>query len=693
MKFSCARVVFFAVISSVIFIIPPKLLASKEQDSHDREVSLASVQGDVRISTGKNRRPDLNQGWEQALAGESIQQGYALATGDGRAEIEFENGSTVYLAEDSLLLFRELSAPGDRIVSRMSLATGTATFALQSGNKEFFFIDTPTNHLALSPLETLFSRIDVYLDATAVSPQGEKVEDVSLSGDPAFQLKKGRTLVLLGGRFAKVVSSEGDNAEPVFPGSRQISSINPWELVLRSLPDFQLPSMAPLLNQMGQMRPSLANRQSSSLAEWDSWVSGRQTHRNKVTAVALKASGLSSPIPGLADLYEHGTFFGCDPYGTCWEPAEPGEAQDLASPSAAPDPQSTAPLQTQSSGTFQPQTVQWQEWQQRWCSTPVLKTVTRIAATPEELQKLLRKKEAAQKASHSPGSFAMSCENGYWIPYRHHYARVLTPRLPLHCVGARCKPIHAPRPVWVRVGDRVGFVLAHPKDVKGKPPINLKEGIVIPPSRPGERIERVALEPAQKVTVLDKTPHEFRSESFNQAPHVPAPEIRAHLLQETVREGSVSLSAHAAPPITYDYKSHHFLMPASPGETKSASKEVSVGGIDSHGRVGSFADGHSSAYAQSFARSEAAASYHGGSDSSSGHGGYGSGYSGGGHGSSSGSYSGGSHSSGSGSYSGGSSHSSGGGGGWSSGASSGSSGGGSSSSSSSSSGGGSRGKP
>src|SRR5215510_11456650 len=36
----------------------------------------------------------------------------------------------------------------------------------------------------------------------------------------------------------------------------------------------------------------------------DAWVSRRQTHRNAVTAAALKASGLSSPISGLADLYE-----------------------------------------------------------------------------------------------------------------------------------------------------------------------------------------------------------------------------------------------------------------------------------------------------------------------------------------------------------------------------------------------------
>jgi hypothetical protein len=228
--------------------------------------------------------------------------------------------------------------------------------------------------------------------------------------------------------------------------------------------------------------------------------------------------------------------------------------------------------------------------------------------------------------------------------------------------------VHAPRPVWVRVGNRIGLVPPHPNDVKGKPPINLKEGILIPPSKPGERIERVALAPSQKVTVLDKAPREVPS-AVNQALHVSAPEIHAHLLQEAFPTRSPSLSARAAPQITYDYESHHFLTPAS-AAAGGKSKGVAVGGIDSHGKIASFADGRSGNYAQSFARSEAVTSYRGANGSTYSGGAHNSGYS-------SGSSSSGSHSSGSGSYGGGSSHS----------------GSSSSASSSSSSGGGSHGRP
>lgn len=691
MKRFFTLVVLFVLISSLAFINPPKLLASKDKDDDAREVYLAYVQGDVRISAGKDHRPDLNQPWEQALSGDRISQGYALATGNGRAEIEFEDGSTVYLAENSLLLFRELRAPGNRIVSSMSLPTGTATFALQPALKESFFIETPTDRLEISPPETSFVRIDAYLDSTAITPQGEEGEPLVWPDGSRVQLRRGKAVFLRGGVI--IEPSDHSVGVPNPPTEAEPLGMGP---LLQSMPDFQLPSMAPFLNQKSARRSIPENARSSSLAEWDAWVAPRQAYKDAVTAAALKASGLSSPIPHLADFYEHGTFFSCEPYGTCWEAAEPGEARESVPQSAGPGPQSPDPMQAQSSGTFQPQTVQWEELVQGWCSPPTLRTVTRVAHTPEELQKLERRKAAAQKARYSQRAYPISCENGYWIPYRHrrHFARVITPQLPHHCVGAKCKPIHAPRPVWVRVGNKVGFVPAHPKDVKGKPPVNLKEGIFVPPSKPGERTERVAVEPWQKVTVFDKTPREFRGELLGQGLRVPAPEIHGHLMQEVALKSSFSLSAHEAPAITYDYKSHHFLMPASAvAGTKSGSREVPVGGIDSHGRIGSFADGHSRVYAESFARSETAASYRGGSYSAGGRGSYGSGYSNGGHsGYSSGSYSSGSHSSGSGSSGGGSSHSSS-GGGWSSGSSSGSSGGGSSSAGSGSSGGGSRGRP
>lgn len=634
MKFFSSRISLLALLPILLLSIAPQALGSKGREN--RQVAIASVEGDVRISNGKDYHADLNTPWQEALGGELVVEGTALATGNGRAEVAFENGSTVYLAENSLLLFKELSAPGDRIVSRVALATGTATFSLEPAAKESFAIDTPTVQLELSETEKFFARLDAYLDATAITAEGQKGQRVARRDGRDLQLRQGKTVFFRNGAIIPPPArSTQDEAQGM-------------AAFLLTMPDFQLPALGYLYNRTNEMHPGPENEQTQAASEWDGWVSTRLEQRNTVTAAALRASRLSSPIPGLVDLYEQGRFIDCEPYGTCWEPTEPEAVEENPQPSGALNAQS--PSGAQSNPTFQPQTVQWRQFLGGWCNPLQSVTVTRVAHSAEELEKLLAMKNAIEHTPTRFNRYSVVCDNGYWIRSRRHYVRVLTRQQPPPgCARSKCI-VRAPRPVWVRVGNRVGFVPPHPNDVKGKPPINLKEGMLIPPSKPGERIERVALGPWQKVTVFDKAPREVPSEPGNPALHVSAPEIHAHLLQEAFPTRSLSLSARAVPQIIYDYKSHQFLTPASAAGGKS--KEVPVGGIDSHGKIGSFADGHSGAYTHSFAHSEAVASYRGA---------YGSTYSGGGHnsGNSSGSYSSGSQRSGSGSYGGGSSHSSG----------------------------------
>jgi hypothetical protein len=189
---------------------------------------------------------------------------------------------------------------------------------------------------------------------------------------------------------------------------------------------------------------------------------------------------------------------------------------------------------------------------------------------------------------------------------------MVLPRTSPPCSGAGCKPIHPvhpPRPVFVRVGNRVGFVPSHPDDVKGKPPINLKNGIILVPTKPGEAPQRMAWEPAQKLSYLDKSPRETQREFMTRSIPVAAPQIRAHLADETSHAFSLSAANHPVPPITYDYKSQKFMMPAG---TAAKAERVPVGGISSNGRVETFATNQSGRYAESFGHSSAGASYGGG---------------------------------------------------------------------------------
>ena len=60
-------------------------------------VRLSLVQGDVRISRGKDAEHATGAVWEKAAANLPLEDGFNLVTGQGRAEIELEDASTVYL--------------------------------------------------------------------------------------------------------------------------------------------------------------------------------------------------------------------------------------------------------------------------------------------------------------------------------------------------------------------------------------------------------------------------------------------------------------------------------------------------------------------------------------------------------------------------------------------------------------------
>lgn len=73
-------------------------------DSHVRMVRLSSVEGDVVIDR------NIGQGYEKAFLNLPITEGVKLQTKkDGRAEVEFEDGSTVRITPDTVISFPQLS--------------------------------------------------------------------------------------------------------------------------------------------------------------------------------------------------------------------------------------------------------------------------------------------------------------------------------------------------------------------------------------------------------------------------------------------------------------------------------------------------------------------------------------------------------------------------------------------------------
>ena len=75
-------------------------------------VRLSLVQGDVRVAVGKQKgQPEMSP-WVQAAANMPLESGFSVVTGKGRAEIEFEDASTMYLGENSALTFDDADDEG-----------------------------------------------------------------------------------------------------------------------------------------------------------------------------------------------------------------------------------------------------------------------------------------------------------------------------------------------------------------------------------------------------------------------------------------------------------------------------------------------------------------------------------------------------------------------------------------------------
>src|SRR5580658_6063423 len=225
MKPNGLRLFSFLVGFVLLASLAPQATAARAAGGSDvRDVRLSRVEGDVRLSPGNAKHIKLNEQWEEAQSGEPIEQGFAVATGNGTAEIEFENGSTVYLAENSLLFFNELSSQNDRLNTQLSLPTGAAAFALQTSAGEIFSVETPTDHIRFAESHNYFLRLDAYLDATRLMPLGGNVASLARLSRLPLVVGYGSTIFLQGGR----ILSKPQASRPVT--SQELDSANSAEM-------------------------------------------------------------------------------------------------------------------------------------------------------------------------------------------------------------------------------------------------------------------------------------------------------------------------------------------------------------------------------------------------------------------------------------------------------------------------------
>jgi hypothetical protein len=126
-------------------------------DSQARVVRLSDVQGDVQIDR------NAGQGFEKAFLNLPITQGVKLQVGkDGRAEVEFEDGSTLRVTPDTVIDFPQLSLRDSGTkVSAMHLQEGTAyvnfagakdhEFTVAFGHEKFSLAHSAHLRVTMSP--------------------------------------------------------------------------------------------------------------------------------------------------------------------------------------------------------------------------------------------------------------------------------------------------------------------------------------------------------------------------------------------------------------------------------------------------------------------------------------------------------------------------------------------------------------
>jgi hypothetical protein len=176
----------------ILAVLSCGLAVSSFADSQARIVRLSQVDGDVQIDR------NLGQGYEKAFINLPVTQGAKLRTGQGaRAEIEFDDGSTLRLTPGSVLEFPELTRhdSGAR-ASSVELQQGTAYLNFKGDKGEEFSLGFERERLTLRKPAHL--RVELKDTSATLAIFSGAVEVNGASGKVAVEKKHSATFDLAG---------------------------------------------------------------------------------------------------------------------------------------------------------------------------------------------------------------------------------------------------------------------------------------------------------------------------------------------------------------------------------------------------------------------------------------------------------------------------------------------------------------
>jgi hypothetical protein len=249
---------------SLLFAVSAGTQPAAADSSHARVIRLSLVQGDVRFTREAHGDPlaDQKAQWETAQANLPVRQGYVLATDNGRAEVEFENGAMAFLNENTVLEFYDLSLDDGARTTRLVLRQGSASFYVNPASGDYFSVT--------------------------------------------------------GGDFTVEASGKGSFRINNFDDGSNVDVLTGHASVLHKKETTQLSKGQSLSIKAGEDTVSIGRLPADD--DFDHWVSGRIDTVSTATNASLQYTSSANYLPGYADLYTYGAWSSCGGFGYGWRP-------------------------------------------------------------------------------------------------------------------------------------------------------------------------------------------------------------------------------------------------------------------------------------------------------------------------------------------------------------------------------------
>ncbi|HEX8882720.1 MAG TPA: DUF6600 domain-containing protein [Candidatus Acidoferrum sp.] len=253
----------------LLLVFPAALVlgvpSASADSSHARIIRLSVVTGDVRFATKAHGDPLTDSGadWSAAQLNLPIRHGYVLATNNGRAEVEFENGTLAFLKENTVLEFYDLSLKDGALITRLVLRQGSASFHVNPVEGDYFSVTGGDFTVEAGSRATF--RLDNFDDGSAVDAIAGHLS--VLHGDETTRLEAGRSLSMKAGDLTSV--NIGRAPEP---------------------------------------------------DDFDRWASGQIDTVSKATSATMQYTNSPYYAAGFGSLYSYGSWFNCGAYGYGWRP-------------------------------------------------------------------------------------------------------------------------------------------------------------------------------------------------------------------------------------------------------------------------------------------------------------------------------------------------------------------------------------